>query len=548
MKLRTLWLAAALAVAACSGSSMDAPPALDASTTPPIVPRPADAGKPAIKDAAASDTATYDSATPPSGKPDAAALADAPAPSSTPVGPAGPAARGVKLGLVEVTQGVFIKVGDGATVIPPAMRNSVLVEGRPVFARAHVATDPGFTARPLRGVLTVGYGDGSTFQVEDDKTIAGPSDVEKLETTFDFLVPADRVKPASTMTVALYESGAASGPEPAAPPRFPAMGTADLGVKAGRMELDIVFVPDGPLMDTPERRTKLEQDVYDLYPVQKVNFRFHAPVPLAGAFSSAKGFAILRDAREMDGGKPWEYYHYLTTATGVGFTGVSRGAGAGIDAAASRVSITIVRGNAIDGNTNTVAHETGHANGVSHMPGCNAAGPDGNYPYTMVPGDVGVNGYSLSFAAFKSRMMFRELMSYCRPRWVSDYVWNKFEARVRIVTGFKGAPATMGQMLANRSLQGFAGPGEAVNWGIVSGRLVDEAATLTADRYALLTLVDGRQVKMPVAVGLATDDVTRELAINLNGADFSHGEVMQAEVVIDGQRSMVPVGSMYRRP
>jgi hypothetical protein len=119
---------------------------------------------------------------------------------------------------------------------------------------------------------------------------------------------------------------------------------------------------------------------------------------------------------------------------------------------------------------------------------------------------------------------------------------------VRIVTGFKDAPATMAQMLANRSLQGFAGPGEAVNWGIVSGQLVDEAAAITPDRYALLTLADGRQVKMPVAVGLATDDVTRELAINLNGADFSHGEVMQAEVVIDGQRSMVPVGSMYRRP
>jgi hypothetical protein len=265
-----------------------------------------------------------------------------------------------------------------------------------------------------------------------------------------------------------------------------------------------------------------------------------------GAFSSAKGFAILRDARTMDNGKPWEYYHYLTAATGVGFTGVSRGAGSTVAAAASRVSITIVKGNAIDGNTNTVAHETGHANGVSHMPGCNAAGPDNNYPYTMVPGDVGVNGYSLSFSAFKSRMMFRELMSYCRPRWVSDYVWNKFEARVRIVTGFESSPTAMNEMLANRSLQGFAGPGESANWGIVRGRLVEETATITADRYALLTLADGRQVKMPVAVNLATDDVTRELAVNLDGADFSPGEVVHAEVVVDGQRSMVPMASMYR--
>jgi hypothetical protein len=249
----------------------------------------------------------------------------------------------------------------------------------------------------------------------------------------------------------------------------------------------------------------------------------------------------------MDGAKPWEYYHYLTGSTGAGFSGVSRGAGATIAAAASRVSITIVRGSAIDGNTNTVAHETGHANGVSHMPGCGAAGPDKTYPYLMPAGDMGVNGYSLSFNTFKSRAMFRELMSYCRPRWVSDFVWTKFEARVRILTGFADAPATMTQMLATRSLQGFAGPGESPNWGIVSGDLVEGAATITPDRYALLTLLDGRQVKTAVAVNLASDDVTQELAVHLAGDDFSDADVLQAEIFVDGKSSVVPVNTLFRR-
>jgi hypothetical protein len=400
----------------------------------------------------------------------------------------------------------------------------------------------------LRAVLSVGYGDGTKFEIEDTKMIAGPSNVERLETTFNFLVPSENVKPNSAIVASVYEVDPPMGADPAVVPRFPAMGGADLGVKAGRMELNIVFIPDGPLMDTPERRKKLEQDVYDLYPVQKVNFTYHAPIPLVGAFSSAKGFGILRDARTADGAKPWEYYHYLTAATGVGFSGVSRGAGASVAAAASRVSITLVRGNAIDGNTNTVAHETGHANGVSHMPGCGAAGPDANYPYLMPAGSMGINGYSLSFNAFKSKVMFRELMSYCRPRWISDYVWNKFEARVRIVTGFMGATAAMTQMLSNRSLQGFAGPGEKANWGIVDGRMVEETATMTPERYALLRLADGRQVRMPVAVNFATDDETREFAINLSGADFSHDDVMEAEVMIDGERSVVPVGALYRRP
>jgi hypothetical protein len=469
-------------------------------------------------------------------------------PSPNPIaGPPGPWARGVRVGLVEVTQSVFIKVGDGETVVDPGMRNAPLIEGRPMMARVHVNTDGAFTARRLRGVLSLEYGDASKFEIEDAKMINGASNVERLETTFNFLVPADKVKPGTKLVTSVYEGGPAMGADPAPLPRFPLTGSTDLAVKAGRMELWITFIPDGPLMDTPERRRKLEQDVYDLYPVQKVNFKFHEPIPLQGPFSSSAGFAILRDAREADGAKPWEYYHYLTGATGVGFSGVSRGAGSTPGAASSRVSITIVRGNAIDGNTNTVAHETGHAHGSSHMPGCNAAGPDNNYPYTNPAGSMGVNGYSLSFNAFKSKVMWRELMSYCRPRWISDYVWNKFETRVRIVTGFVDTPTAMAEMMASRSLQGFAGPGEKANWGVVAGKLVDESVTaMTPGRYALLKLADGREVRRPIAVNLATDDVTREFAINLTGADFTDRDVLQAEVVIDGDRTMVPVSSMAR--
>ena len=51
---------------------------------------------------------------------------------------------------------------------------------------------------------------------------------------------------------------------------------------------------------------------------------------------------------------------------------------------------------------------------------------------------------------------------------------------------------------------------------------------MTPERYALLRLADGRQVRMPVAVNFATDDETREFAINLSGADFSHDDVMEA--------------------
>ena len=53
-------------------------------------------------------------------------------------------------------------------------------------------------------------------------------------------------------------------------------------------------------------------------------------------------------------------------------------------------------------------------------------------------------------------------------------------------------------------------------------------------------LGDGSQRMVPVTVRLLSDDVTREIALNLP-PDVSG---MVAEVLVDGERFMVPVGQM----
>jgi hypothetical protein len=474
-------------------------------------------------------------------------------PTPTPAQPPGPWARNVQVGLVEASQGVFVKLGDNGQAVATAMRNAPLIEARPMFTRVHVTAGNGFMARQLRTVLSLAYMDGSKYEIEETKMISGSSNVQMLNSTFNFLVPAAQVKPNTSISAAVYETGAAMGPDPMNLPRFPAAGMpTDLGVKAGRMEITIVVVPEPGLMDSPASRKRMEQEIYDFYPVQKVNLKFHEPVPFDGMFASGKVFTVLRDLRTKEMAKPWEYYHYITKGP-AGFAGVSSGAGASINDASRRTSITIVRNNDVGGNPNTFAHETGHANGSSHMPGCGAAGPDNNYPYVgmgFVAGDMGVNGYSLSFNAFKPKMMFRELMSYCRPRWISDYVWKKFETRVRVITGFESmGAAAMTQMMASHSLLGYADPGqETADFGIVNGSLVDATATLTPTTYARLRLVDGREVMAPVAVSFLNDDEAnvREFAVNLDGADYGVGDVLETQVVIDGKPSMVPVGSMFR--
>ena len=299
-----------------------------------------------------------------------------PPPAATPAGPPGPWARDVQIGLVEASQAVFVKLGEGQQTVALGMRNAPIIEGRPLFVRVHANAGMGFQARRLRAVLSLSYGEQGKYEVEESKMVMGSSAVAQLASSFNFLVPAENVKPGTQLSAFLYEAGEATGADPAMLPKFPAGPTMalDLGVKAGRMELTIVIVPDANLMDAPERRKKIEQDVFDLYPVQKVNLKFHEPVPIMGAFSSQKGFAILRDLREKEMAKPWEYYHYITGAAGAGFAGVSSVANATPGGASRRTSITIVRNRALDGNTNTLAHETGHASGSSHMPGCGAAG------------------------------------------------------------------------------------------------------------------------------------------------------------------------------
>jgi hypothetical protein len=457
-------------------------------------------------------------------------------------GPAGPWARGVTLGLVEVTQGVFVKIGEGATVVAPEMRNAPLIEGRPLFVRAYVS---GTLGRRLRGVLDVQYGGAAGKGYEDAKMMAGVSNAEQLATTFNFLVPAAEVRPGMAMAVSIYEAAeTAMGPDPATPPRFPASGTTDLAIKAGRMVLDVVAVPvsgpSGALMDTPARRQKLENDIYDLYPVQKVNLRIRAPHVLTAAMtSSSAGFTALRNARMEDGAKPWEYYHLLVGRPDhtFSFAGVASGAGATANDASRRVAITAVGMRAIDGNTNTTAHEIGHNHGRNHAPACGAAGPDSMFPY--MNGAMGVNGFSLSTMALKSKAMFKELMGYCRPRWISDYTWKMLEARVRIISAMS-ATGAMTTMLETRSLQAYAAVGERPEWGVVSGSLVDEGLRPTAARRARLTLAGGRTVEAAVSVQLLSDDVTRELAVNLPADE----EVVRAEITVDGETFAVDVAGL----
>ncbi|MFO0584460.1 MAG: zinc-dependent metalloprotease family protein [Anaeromyxobacter sp.] len=79
-------------------------------------------------------------------------------------------------------------------------------------------------------------------------------------------------------------------------------------------------------------------------------------------------------------------------------------------------------------SSGVLAHEVGHNFGLSHAPGCNAGGPDPNYPYAGAV--IGAYGLDVATGALKTPDM-HDLMAYCSNNWVSDYNYRKVLGTLR---------------------------------------------------------------------------------------------------------------------
>jgi hypothetical protein len=458
-------------------------------------------------------------------------------------------ARQLRVGLVEAAQAVFIKIGDGSAVVPPAERNSTLIEGRAMFVRVHVRPEAGFTPRALRGVLTLELADGSKRELEDRKTISAASDTEKLDSTFNYVVPVDVMKPDTKMVAAVYEAGEGGGPEPATPPRFPPTGSADLAIRGGPMLMEVVLMlmrgPSGPLDDSAPRRKHLETYLADVYPVQKMTIRWRAVTTIDSIINSNTAFTMMQNARRQDNASPGAYYHMIIAVEDSvdKFLGLGQLAGPRPGDAANRVAMTMVTQHRVDSQADTVSHEMGHNLGRNHAPGCNAAGVDDRFPYPST--GVGVDGYSLGEmmtgmdhlpnapGPFKSKARFKDVMGYCYPTWISDYTWNAFAARVRAVSEFSMMDATA---LQSRSIQAYYGPGRPPQWAVVAGDVVPPETEIIPGRRAVITLRDGSRRTAAVAVQLlrspaGPESSARSLAVNLPDE-----EVAEVEAFVDGER------------
>ncbi|MGC8780437.1 MAG: DNRLRE domain-containing protein [Anaerolineae bacterium] len=127
----------------------------------------------------------------------------------------------------------------------------------------------------------------------------------------------------------------------------------------------------------------------------------------------------------------------------------------------------------------TMAHEIAHNIGREHAPCGNPANPDPNYPNP----DASLDVYGLDPATmtlFPAATTF-DLMSYCNPRWISEYNYS------RLYDHFHPGPGAASSAAAARANVFAAAPLPAANGNylIVAGRIHEEQVTALHPFYRL---------------------------------------------------------------
>ena len=289
--------------------------------------------------------------------------------------------------------------------------------------------------------------DGALVHVADIPGKAGPIPTEVDESSLvrsaNVLIPAEVVGPGLELVVEIDPDGTVD---------------AGLGVvrripETDRLALDVrdmplfeltlipflwaedpdssILAPIAAMAADPENH-ELLQDTRSLLPVGQLTVHAHEPV-----MTSGPRFRVLDPQtaaiRVMEGGSG--HYMGMMSPESLGYTG---GGNAELGGWSSWAAM----------ESDVIAHELGHNMSLRHAPCGGTTGLDPAYPYPYA--STGVWGYDFrDEGRLVSPNLYRDLMSYCGPEWVSDY---NFDKALRFRLAARGGAAAASNASANKSL------------------------------------------------------------------------------------------------
>lgn len=346
-------------------------------------------------------------------------------------------------------------VANEANTAAPAVRVRLLNNGALVSTRLLAPGTPGVPLSPDQGST------GRSWSMQIDGSLIQPG--------FGYLVDVDPDN--LVQEVNEFDNS------------FPATGVPRVQTVLSVAPLDVTLVPiltavNGLMgsVNDADRVSYLETTLR-MYPLSTYSTDVRAPFatnasvgPGPDELASLNQILNELDALRIAEGSTRYYAGIVKLGAGSSFSGV------GYIGRPTSVSYDLQPGAPV-----ALAHEFGHTAGRRHAPCGNAANPDVNYPYPNA--SIGTYGFDVATETIYSPSSAFDLMSYCSPRWLSDYTYEG-------VMSFRNASQLSGQVRATGSA---VVPRDAlVIWGrLENGRLILEpafssrtsAATSTSGSY-----------------------------------------------------------------
>jgi hypothetical protein len=341
-----------------------------------------------------------------------------------------------------ITQTVELPLMLEQRAVAAAERNAPLIAGKRALVRGYFELEPGFEPRALLGVLDVKDG-LRTRAVLSELTPSQSSTKESLGSSFVFEVPASELSATASYRVRVLEA------DRTLLTQFPSSGYVELEAQV-LAPFELVLVPltingFAPKAGEGELST-LRQRLLALLPSAQVELSVGEPLTipyLVNADGDGWDEALddLLAHRTQLSPKPNVFFYglmapatsYTSYCAGSCTLGLSYVSDA--DAVSERGSIGISvfqDGSGAKDAWDTLAHELGHAFGREHADCGNPDGPDPRYPYKN--GSLGeAYGYDFELAKLLRPKVYRDVMSYCTPVWISDYTYSAVFERLAYI-------------------------------------------------------------------------------------------------------------------
>lgn len=338
-----------------------------------------------------------------------------------------------------------------------------LVAGRTAYLRIFAVANEANSAAPSVRLRLFSNGTLVSTRVLDPKTAGVPlsPDQGSTDRSWSVLIDGSLVVPGFGFVVdvdpdnVIRESNETDNSFPLnGSPRVPTVQTV--------ARLDVRFVPiltsiNGltGLVNDANKDSYLETALR-MYPLSGYTTEVRAPFTTSAAVGpGGDELATLNqvlnelDALRIAEGSTKYYAGILKLGQGSSFSGV------GYIGHPTTVSYDLLPGAPV-----ALAHEFGHTAGRHHAPCGGAANPDPNYPYAGA--SIGTYGFDVAAQTIYSPSTTFDLMSYCAPRWLSDYTYEG-------VMNFRSAAQLSAQVQSTTDA--------LVIWGRVeNGRLILEPA------------------------------------------------------------------------